>query len=357
MKPGPAISTFATSSGRGQRGDEGLRERARIGARGLGQDHRGIGGEVAVRAVWFGRSTTKAGMSRSWGSVPAVRRAAMPWSTRAWREAFTTDAGGRNDGRIVYGTHQKSPRAAIDRGGPSPTIEWSSRRMSSSRSDARISGVVPAIVVARFGRAAGVVVADDHGRCVEGQRASRDLARVDVRLVHGAVEEFLEGEHPQPRVEEHRGEDFRAMVAQAAVRRTCRRRAGSDIGSPGIEIGGVVAMAEFQRGQPAGRPARGRCPAVVPSTATAGPAMRAASLAHSAGGARWSRRPGRAGRSRGRGRATRRPTARRHCRGRRVFRVGVRGWASRGCAWPQRVVRARQARVSGEWRGSGKLDA
>ena len=51
MKPAPAISALVTSAFVGQRRDDGLRQLARILARGLGQAHGDVAGEVAVLAI------------------------------------------------------------------------------------------------------------------------------------------------------------------------------------------------------------------------------------------------------------------------------------------------------------------
>src|SRR6478736_5002518 len=100
MKPGPAISTLAMPSDAGS-----AATKACASARGL---VRAAFASVIATLVEkspcersFGRSTTKAGTSTSAGSVPAVRRAAIPWSTKARREVFTTGAEAGNDGPEV----------------------------------------------------------------------------------------------------------------------------------------------------------------------------------------------------------------------------------------------------------------
>ena len=51
MKPGPATSAPATSSSAASLGDDRLGQRARIGAGALGQHHRRVGGEIAMRRI------------------------------------------------------------------------------------------------------------------------------------------------------------------------------------------------------------------------------------------------------------------------------------------------------------------
>ncbi len=51
MKPGPAISALADRPDRARAADDRLGQRARIGPRLLGQHHRRIGGQVAVRGI------------------------------------------------------------------------------------------------------------------------------------------------------------------------------------------------------------------------------------------------------------------------------------------------------------------
>jgi hypothetical protein len=198
-------------------------------------------------------------------------------------------------------------------------MKWSSRRTSTSASAAQAGGD-GLVAAAGFGIAAGMVVADDHRRCVVGQRAPRDFARIDLRAIHRAAEQFLEGQRAVAGVEEQRGEDL--LGGGAACGRNsrrparCRHRLAAQLG------GGEVAVAQFQRGgQQAG--AR-RADAGEFASSCGGRSSRARS-----GPCAFSRSRavatacGRACRSRGRSRAIRHRTARRR-RARRVFRGVVR---------------------------------
>src|SRR5690606_3634554 len=90
MKPGPAISTFAMSSLGGNAATS-----ACASARGLVRAALAISIAALVAkspcSRVLGRSMTKSGVGASAGSVPATRRASMPWLTRAWRRIFTGD--------------------------------------------------------------------------------------------------------------------------------------------------------------------------------------------------------------------------------------------------------------------------
>ena len=90
MKPGPAISTLATSSLAGSAATSAVAMARGLLRAALASCMAALVAKSPCSRV-LGRSTTKSGVAVSAGRVPAERRASMPWAIKARREAFTGD--------------------------------------------------------------------------------------------------------------------------------------------------------------------------------------------------------------------------------------------------------------------------
>lgn len=90
MKPGPAISTLATSSLAGNAATSAWASARGLLRAGLASSIAALVAKSPCSRV-LGRSTTKSGGRVSAGRVPLARKASMPWpiSARSW--AFTWD--------------------------------------------------------------------------------------------------------------------------------------------------------------------------------------------------------------------------------------------------------------------------
>ena len=71
--------------------------------------------------------------------------------------------------------------------------------------------------LAGLGDARGMVVGQDHGGGVDGQRLLDDLARVDARAIDGAAEQLVETQHAMPVVEKQAAEDLVPEVAHVRL--------------------------------------------------------------------------------------------------------------------------------------------
>ena len=117
MKPGPAISAPVTSGERGEARRDQLGQRARIGAGRLGQHHRGIGGEIAMRRI--ARRLDRDGAARQPGRQLALglegveqrhrdarrsgRRASRPVPVQKGSVALDDARGELKRGRVAIG--------------------------------------------------------------------------------------------------------------------------------------------------------------------------------------------------------------------------------------------------------------
>src|SRR5690606_13360803 len=137
-----------------QRVHQRLGQRARVRLRRPGEQHRGVGGEIAVRAVlrplddevWRGEVGRQGACVAQDGDGLFDQAAELGFhgglrlrpaahftrSGRAAGPAVPAPAGPRPD---PAGDGQTQPRAASDTGAPSPITKWSSRRTSTSASD------------------------------------------------------------------------------------------------------------------------------------------------------------------------------------------------------------------------------
>ena len=81
MNPGPAISALVISGRFSSSADDFRREVARLEARILGQNHRGVGGEVAVAGLARRLDHDAVELERA-GSAPAL--ASVSTASRTW---------------------------------------------------------------------------------------------------------------------------------------------------------------------------------------------------------------------------------------------------------------------------------
>ncbi len=101
MKPGPAISTRATSSLAGSAATSACASARGLVRAALASSIAALVAKSPCSRV-LGRSTTKSGGAASAGTVPAARSASMPWAIRALRRVFTRGGGFMRSGRAFY---------------------------------------------------------------------------------------------------------------------------------------------------------------------------------------------------------------------------------------------------------------
>ena len=100
-----------------------------------------------------------------------------------------------------------------------------------------------------------MVVPEDHGRRIVGERALDDLARIDGRAVDRAAEQLLVADQPVPRVEEQAAEHLVRQVEQPRLEKA-RRVVGRRERAARLERCAEIAPAELERGRET-RDARG----------------------------------------------------------------------------------------------------